>query len=413
VTARELLDAAAARIDGAFPDRPEVEAAVRATVGLSYRGLGLFEASERHLRKRYELVRDLVGDDHPRTIEAATDLAHVLAYVPRPAEAEGLARATLARSARVHGESDSRTIDLRVALAEALEQEGRFEEAEHLLLEGLELARARPERDPAVVGELLHMLGSILFKAGRLTEAEQYCREEVADSRKRDGDDAPGTITAIAALSGVLLHAGKFDEAEQLLDELVERSLRVRGQEHLWTTWARTTRADLYLARGERSRAEQEYRTIVEEVGSDDFAALTPLNGLAASLVMQQRFAEAVEPYGASLALARTAHGADHPDTLMIQVNLASAQRQLGELDEALELLEPAQKGLVRQLGEAHPNSLAASLELGRLLRDLELADEARVLFEGVLAKGTSSEGPRASMYVDAARQELGWLEKR
>ena len=64
-----------ARIDGAFPGRPEVEAAVHATVGQSYLGLGLFVESERHLRQSYAIFRRLAGDDDPRTIEAATELA--------------------------------------------------------------------------------------------------------------------------------------------------------------------------------------------------------------------------------------------------------------------------------------------------------------------------------------------------
>ena len=187
----------------------------------------------------------------------------------------------------------------------------------------------------------------------------------------------------------------------------------IRGEDHRWTIWARTARADLYLARGELPRAEQEYRAILAQVDSGEHDAFRPLNGLAASLRFQRRFTEAVEPFRASLALARTTYGEDHPDTLMIQANLAASLRELDELDEALELLEDAQKGLVRQLGESHPNSLGASLELGRVLRDLELEDDARVHFENVLERGASAEGPRARMYVDAARQELGWLEAR
>ncbi len=91
----------------------------------------------------------------------------------------------------------------------------------------------------------------------------------------------------------------------------------------------------------------------------------------------------------------------------MIQANLGAILRAQGELDEALALLELAQGRLEPLLGAGHPQTLAATLELGRVLRDVGMGEEARAYFERVLDAGASAEGAFARSYVEGARQEL------
>ncbi len=77
LTARELLDHAARKIEGAFPGRPQVEAALRTTIGRSYQGLGHFGEAEPHLRAALALLRRNLGDEHERTLEACNHVTWV------------------------------------------------------------------------------------------------------------------------------------------------------------------------------------------------------------------------------------------------------------------------------------------------------------------------------------------------
>src|SRR5262249_32489762 len=78
LTIHQALDEAVPKLDKAFADQPEVEASVRLTVGITYRSLGLHSQAEPHLRKALELRRDLLGAEHPDTLTAAGELAHLL-----------------------------------------------------------------------------------------------------------------------------------------------------------------------------------------------------------------------------------------------------------------------------------------------------------------------------------------------
>jgi serine/threonine protein kinase len=74
----EVLDRAAGSIDAHFAERPVVAAAVHALVGNSYRSLGRYEESERHLRAALDGRRRALGDDDPAVAESAGDLGVLL-----------------------------------------------------------------------------------------------------------------------------------------------------------------------------------------------------------------------------------------------------------------------------------------------------------------------------------------------
>src|SRR5262249_9778246 len=76
----EVLDKAAAKVETAFPEQPEVEASVRLAIGRAYSGLGLYAKAEPHLRRALELRQRVLGADHPDTLLAMKQLgwAHLL-----------------------------------------------------------------------------------------------------------------------------------------------------------------------------------------------------------------------------------------------------------------------------------------------------------------------------------------------
>jgi tetratricopeptide (TPR) repeat protein len=221
------------------------------------------------------------------------------------------------------------------------------------------------------------------------------------------GDESPKTLEAMFNLMAALARGGKFDEAEPLANELVETSLRILGKDHPLTVSRRTARADLYVAQGKYSAAEPEYRAAIESVGSDDPAAVAPMNNLSFCLRFQHRLQESVEMSRACLRLCRSVYGDAHVETYMVQGNLAETLRLLGELDEALALIEPAQRGMELLYGAENPNVLAATDALAEVLSDLGMEDEARELFQRVLDRGEASESFFGSLSVRAARREL------
>lgn len=78
ITLRAVLDRASANIADRFPNEPLVEAAIRETIGNTYRSLGEHDIADKHLRRATELYRAGFGDDDPRTLNVMLDLADVV-----------------------------------------------------------------------------------------------------------------------------------------------------------------------------------------------------------------------------------------------------------------------------------------------------------------------------------------------
>ncbi len=63
VTVIQVLDEAATKIDGAFPNQPAVEASIRYTIGVVYQSLGVLESAESHLATALRLRQEMTDAD--------------------------------------------------------------------------------------------------------------------------------------------------------------------------------------------------------------------------------------------------------------------------------------------------------------------------------------------------------------
>ena len=406
LTARELLDEASKEIEGAFDGRPEVEIALRTTIGRSYQGLASFAEAERHLRAAATLARGTFGPDDGRTLEADNHVTWVLYDQQRQPEAAEAGRATLAACRRVLGDDDPRTWRAVNNLAPVLTLLSEFEEADRLLLDVLAHIRARD----ADHEEANDALGNLAFNAmewGHYAESERYYREALAQARRVSGDDAPETLIVMTDLANVLFEQGERDEAEPLFDEAVASSLRVLGSTDPRTLRRRTYRAGLWIDKEKLAESEAELRAVIEV----DRAPVSALNTLAICLLRQGRRSEAVQAARDSLAVGRSLYPPGHADNLRLETNLAHFLHMAGQDQEALEVLEPVERALVRDLGRDHPSTLAATYQLGLLLLDMGERDSARALIEQVVTLGDARH--EKEPFLEGARAVLQHMEQR
>jgi eukaryotic-like serine/threonine-protein kinase len=74
---RTALDRAAARLEGKFGRQPEVEAAIRDTIGQTYFDLGLYQEARKQMELALTLYRRVLGPENRNTIEATNRLAAI------------------------------------------------------------------------------------------------------------------------------------------------------------------------------------------------------------------------------------------------------------------------------------------------------------------------------------------------
>jgi tetratricopeptide (TPR) repeat protein/tRNA A-37 threonylcarbamoyl transferase component Bud32 len=390
VTVEEVLNRAAQKMDKAFVGQPEVEAAVRAAVGLTYLHLGQYPESEAHLRRALELCRQLYGLEHLETLAATNNLARLLQDHGKLEEAEPLYRENLEAMRRVLGPNDPKTLRAVNNLAGVVRARGKLEEAEPLFRQNLEAQRRILGPDhPQTLGAVNNLAG-LLMARGKLEEAEPLYHENLEALRRVLGPDHPNTLLAVNNLAGVLHDRGKLEEAELLLNQNLEAQRSVLGPDHPNTLMAVNNLAFLLKARGKFEEAEHLFRQNLETqrriLGPDHPQTLGAVNNLAFLLQACGRLDETERLFRQNMEALRRVLGPDHPNTLLAVNNLAVVVQDRGKLDEAEPLFREALDGRRRVLGRVHPQTADSLFGLGDLLTSTGRAGEAEPLLTEALA---------------------------
>jgi tetratricopeptide (TPR) repeat protein len=129
---RTALDRAAARIGGKFVGQPEVEAAIRDTMGQTYIDLGLYPEARKQLERALELRRRVLGVENPETLKTMSRLGRTAEVQGKYPEAEALLSQALTIQRRVVGPGHTDTLYSMNHLARVYHWEGKNAQAETL-----------------------------------------------------------------------------------------------------------------------------------------------------------------------------------------------------------------------------------------------------------------------------------------
>jgi len=233
ITAREILDQGAKRIDTELGAQPEVQAQLMHTMSSVYRGLGLFGHAQTLLERALETRRRVLGPEHPDTLRSINLLADLYRNQGRLNEAEKLLRADLDVLGRTLGPDDIETFKATNTLARILARTGGSpEEALKLLEDALPRERRAfgPEHEVTIASTF--ELAITYDALGRGKEAEKLYGDVVAARRRVLGPEHPLTLFSMYVQAGRLAGDHRYQEAEHLYGEVLETQRRILGSEH-------------------------------------------------------------------------------------------------------------------------------------------------------------------------------------
>jgi serine/threonine-protein kinase len=142
VTARQLLDRGASRIDSTLVDQPEVQAELRSVLGRVYANLGLFDQATPLLERALAQRRSVYGPLHASVASDMDQLGAVLMRQDRYDDAEPLLRDALDQRRRLLGNANAETAETLEHLATLFEHRGDLAAAEPLHREALAIRQS-------------------------------------------------------------------------------------------------------------------------------------------------------------------------------------------------------------------------------------------------------------------------------
>jgi tetratricopeptide (TPR) repeat protein len=331
-----------------------------------------------------------LGPEHPDVAESLNNLAELLDYRGRYAEAEPLHRRGLAIREKVLGPEHPDVAASLNNLAVLLKSQGKYAEAEPLCRRALAIREKVLGSEHPDVAASLNNLAKLLYAQGKYAVAEPLYRRALAIWEKALGPEHPDVAQSLNNLAVLLDSQGKYAETEPLHRRALAIWEKALGPEHPDVAASLNNLAVLLKSQGKYAEAEPPYRralVIMEKsLGPEHPDVAVSLNNLAALLKARGKYAEAEPLHRRALATWEKALGPEHDSVAMSLNNLAELLRAQGKYAEAEPLCRRALAITEKALGPRHPRIAKVLENLAALCRATGRDDEAKELEQRVAA---------------------------
>ncbi len=428
VTAREMLDKGASRVDTELAKEPVIQATLMDTLGTVYTGLGLYDQARplldravatRRAREALDPVdfadslghqgellyrvadygggekayRDAIRieskypDDPVRQAQLADSLyglGKLLAANGQYPQAEKNLREALRLQQKLYGAADPRVAITLKDLARELADGGDLNAAIPLMRSAVAMQRELRGGEPYPdLAEVLNDMGVLLWRNGDLDEAEKFYRESLAMNRKLLGDKHPEIANGLENVAMSLQDKGDLAGAEDMYQQSLVMRRALLGEDHPEVGRTLLNLASLRYDRGETRVAIDNMREVLQiyrkAYPADHPETARVMNTIGFWLTLAHDYPEADRYMSEALAMRRRLFDEHQPDlasSLMLTAILRDAE---GKYGEALELAQSAKRIDTEALSADHWRTAIAESAEGAALTGLGRYPEAEI----------------------------------
>ena len=406
VTARELLDSSAQRLQAGLQDQPATKAALLATVGAVYDSLGQYQDAQKALNDALALQPE--AHDRSR-IDALLELSHALSGAGDLSAAETPVQEALHLAQVYFGPASQETGVALAALGRLRQQQGQSGEAKNLYLRALDILQATAAT-PTDVSALLDNLAGVYSNERQWALAKQTYERALDIDRRVLGDDHPRVAVQLYDLAIVAQNQGNLKQAETLYREAIRRLDHTYGDRHPRSVDAKTNFAQLLQREGRFAEAEPLLRSVLDTNirihSPDNYNIGYARANLAVLLHDEGDLIEAEAEFRQALAIYDKTLPAKHPWRATLLMQFARLLVDRDEFDEALARSEQSLKIWAETSSPSGASAAQAHTIHANVLAHLGHSTEAAAELSAAVPILLKARGPDDP----AVRRAQAWL---
>ncbi|MCA9274288.1 MAG: serine/threonine protein kinase [Phycisphaerales bacterium] len=372
------LEALQIRRERLGANAPETIASISETAGL-YKSLGKFDESEPLYTEAYHAAKANFGPQDERTLGIANEFGLLLQDLARYDEAEAKQREALDGYRRLHGENHRDYAKCLNDLGFLAQAQGDLDKSAEYFRENLDISRQiLNKNDPQLLTALTNLGGVLVFQ-GKLDEAVPFFEEALAGFEAVAGDEHPTTMTMVSNTGYLLQELGRYDEAEIYYRRSLEARRRVLGPDHPDTLTSEVNLGNLFVERGNPSDALTLMEHVLEvrrhELSDDHPRTLNAMGNLATVYSDLGRLDEALVLVGDAVTRAKRSLPAGHSITASLLGNLSRTLLLLDRYSDAVSPGVEAYEFRLAKNGPDHPAVISAAKHLAAIYQAWNEAD--------------------------------------
>ncbi|QQS35955.1 MAG: tetratricopeptide repeat protein [Ignavibacteriales bacterium] len=335
----DVLKKAADDVGKRFEGQPEIEAAIRKTIGKTLTNLGEFDQAKPHLDRALELNRKVYGNESNQAAASIYDIAFYYHWIADLKTADSLYQISISmlrrnkdapprdlanalndygilkndfaeyeNAKRYHeealdifiknfGEKERDVASVVNNLAITLHELKEIDEAEKYFLKSLKLNIELFGEDSPEASSNYNNLGYIYVDKNDYTKAEWYYKKSLDLKIKYYGDKHSLVGLGLMNFGGFLFRAGKIDESFRYISRALENFNTSLNSDHIWVGMTNYWYGKVLLEKKEYVSAEKYLRNALKiqtkNYPEDHPNIITASGELGISLYYLKRYPEA------------------------------------------------------------------------------------------------------------------------
>ena len=409
VTARELLDSGAKRLQAGLQDQPNTKAALLSTVGAVYDSLGQFQVAEPILDESLRLQG--AGDDTSR-LNTLLELGRARMGAGNLSGAEAPLQEALHLAQIRFGAGSPQSAHVLWGLGILRFEQGRLSESKDLYQRALGLMESAktPQTDAS---QVLDDLASVYMREQQWALAKEAYERALEIDRRVLGDDHPRLVVYLSNLATAVQNMGDLKRAETLFRDAIERNRRAYGDNHPDGVAAKENYALLLQREGRLTEAEPLLRQALAAkltlYGPDHYKVGYSHVSLALLLHDKGDLAGSESEFRQALAVYDKSLPPNHQYRASLLMHFARLLVDRNKPEQALPMSEQSIKIWTESSGVESPRTAQAHAIHAYVLEHLNQSHEAAEELDAalpVLIKARAADDPvvrRAQLWQKAA----------
>jgi eukaryotic-like serine/threonine-protein kinase len=404
VTAREVLDRGAERVERDFEGEPATRAALLAEIAQVYQNLG-------ESQRAAELFRRAIGIQSRLGAEAAASLASSIDGLGWAAATLGQldsAAAHITQAIEILDDGESAHSPVLAAglfhLGTVLSSQGHPDEARAPLERALDIWRSQPDGSAATPPEAILALANVNHGLGDFDRASQLFDEAASLYAERGDSTSPALADAIYNFGMINQFRGRYAVAEPYIRRALDMRMALYQPDHPAVLQSMTSLATLLNELRRPFESEALFREIAVRtaatMGEQHPNAVIAWQGVAAALAQMEESDSALAIYDRVIASNRRLLGPDHPLVAYALIQSGEPALALRHFRDALDRYAQA-AAIAGRISAGHPYVAVAGIGRARALHGLGRDPEAAAQFALALEQARSALSEEHRFVID------------
>ncbi len=404
ITARELLDRGAQKINQELSAQPDVKATMLKVIGDVYTNLGLFDKSEPLLKEALK-IRKEINNNGIEEAKSLRDLGQLYTFEGKYSKADSLLSKALDIYAINSAKEDNDYGWILGDLAWVFKSRGNYSKSELYYKKAIEVLKKDKESGNEDLLTMMNNFALELHEEGKYDEAEKMFKETLRLQKEIYGSKPhPEISTTTYNLAELLRDRGKYDEAEEMFKTSLAMDTKLSGSENPDVAYSLQGLASVYKIKGNFNEAQKLFFKVLNMrkkfLGDNHPDVAYALSNLGLLYYAEEKYDASRNYYEMALLLHKKLNGPNHPSVAICLNKLGLINYKKGNYKKAEGQIRQSMRIEEKSIGKKNLTYASDLLTLAFIKSAFKDNDSIAILSKEVVKTAKESMGTDKSPFL-------------